>query len=74
MTHSTGKNALVASPMSSDPRATTVAALTVADAGAAANDDAPAAAPDDRNPLWIIAFGMACFFGAAAAVMALTGS
>jgi hypothetical protein len=73
MTRST--DALVASPMSSDPRTRKVAALTVTDAGAAANDDAPAAAPNDlRNPLWIIAFGMAFFFGTAAAVMAVAGS
>jgi hypothetical protein len=41
---------------------------------AANDDDADAAAdsPDaDRNPLWIIPIGMACFFAAAAAVIAL---
>jgi hypothetical protein len=73
MTHSTARDPFTASPMSSTSRATTVMALP--DAGAAANEDATAAAPDDlRNPLWIIAVGMAFFFGAAAAVMALTGS
>jgi hypothetical protein len=29
---------------------------------------------DLRNPLWIIAIGMACFFGTALAVMALSWS
>jgi hypothetical protein len=29
---------------------------------------------DLRNPLWIIAIGMACFFGTAVVVMALTGA
>ena len=38
------------------------------EARAAANEAAP---NDLRNPLWIIAIGMACFFGVAAAVMAL---
>jgi hypothetical protein len=38
----------------------------------AANDDAAAQAPSaDRNPLWIIPIGMACFFAVAAAVIAL---
>jgi len=34
-----------------------------------AADDA--AAEEIRNPLWIIAMGMACFFGASALVIAL---
>ena len=41
---------------------------------AANDDDADAAAesPDaDRNPLWSIPIGMACFFAVAAAVIAL---
>jgi hypothetical protein len=42
-----------------------------AKARVAANDDLTAAPDDLRNPLWIIAIGMACFFGGAAAVMAL---
>jgi hypothetical protein len=60
------------SPISSTvDGATTVALLTQANARAAAND-AVAETPDAiRNPLWIIASGMACFFGAAAVVMAL---
>jgi hypothetical protein len=42
------------------------------DARTAANDDAAAEAPStDRNPLWIIVVGMACFFAVAAAVMGL---
>jgi hypothetical protein len=41
-------------------------------ARAAANDDAAAEVPNaDRNPLWIIAIGMACFFAVLAAVIAL---
>jgi hypothetical protein len=45
-------------------------ARTAADARAAANDDV--AGPNDlRNPLWIIAIGMAFFFGITAAVIAL---
>jgi hypothetical protein len=42
-----------------------------AEARAAANDDAADTPEEIRNPLWIIAIGMACFFGAAALVMAL---
>lgn len=39
----------------------------------AANDDSiPTGSNDPRNPLWIIAIGMAWFFGIAAAVMAVT--
>jgi hypothetical protein len=72
MTHSTARDPFTASPMSTTSRATTVVA--VRDVGAAANDDAAAAPSDLRNPLWVIAVGMAFFFGAAAAVMALTGS
>jgi hypothetical protein len=44
---------------------------TTAEARAAANDDAADTPEGIRNPLWIIAIGMACFFGAAALVMAL---
>ena len=40
------------------------------------NDMKPEAASetsnDLRNPLWILAFGMACFFAMVAAVMALS--
>jgi hypothetical protein len=49
----------------------TLALLTTAEAGMAANDDAADTLEGIRNPLWIIAIGMACFFGAAAVVMAL---
>jgi hypothetical protein len=45
--------------------------LTTAEARTAANDDAADTLEGIRNPLWIIAIGMACFFGAAAVVMAL---
>jgi hypothetical protein len=50
----------------------TAAALATADSGAAANDDA--ATPEDpaRNPLWVIAIGMACLFGTMAAVMSIS--
>ena len=37
----------------------------------AANEDEAATADPVRNPLWIIAMGMACLFGAMAAIMAL---
>jgi len=49
----------------------TLALLRRAEARAAANDDAADTPEGIRNPLWIIAIGMACFFGAAAVVMAL---
>ena len=41
------------------------------------NSDDSIATPvvnDLRNPLWIIAIGMACFFGPAVVVMALSGN
>jgi hypothetical protein len=59
------------SPAGSAPDAPpTIALLTLADARAAANDDA--ATPDViRNPLWVVAIGMACLFGVMAVVMAL---
>jgi hypothetical protein len=39
----------------------------------AAHDDSTSTADNDlRNPLWIIAIGMAFFFGTTAAVMALS--
>jgi hypothetical protein len=46
--------------------------VAVTDPSAAANDDAmPVPVPNDlRNPLWIIAIGMAWFFGIVAAVIA----
>jgi hypothetical protein len=55
------------------PQATAVS-VAITDASPAANDDAipPAVANDLRNPLWIIAIGMAVFFGSAAAVIALS--
>jgi hypothetical protein len=63
----------VASPTNSAAQTPTVPALVIADARTAANDDAAEATPSAiDNPLWIIAIGMAFFFGGAAAVMALT--
>ncbi len=51
--------------------ALTIGSLTMRDAVAAANED-EAATPDAiRNPLWIIAWGMACLFGVMAALVAL---
>jgi hypothetical protein len=51
---------------------TAAAALAKTDTGTAANDDAAAeAAATTRNPLWVIAIAMACFFGAVAAIMIL---
>jgi hypothetical protein len=47
-------------------------AVATTEAGVAANDESAATVSNDpRNPLWIIAIGMAWFFGMAAAVMAL---
>jgi hypothetical protein len=50
---------------------TTVAVPATAEARAAANDDVAATPTDLRNPLWIIAIGMAFFFGITGAVVAL---
>jgi hypothetical protein len=61
----------IARPSGSAARATTVAVPATATARAAANDDVAAAPNDLRNPLWIIAIGMAFFFGITAAVIAL---
>jgi hypothetical protein len=47
--------------------------VSVTDARSAANDDSATTVPNDlRNPLWIIAIGMAWFFGITAAVIALS--
>jgi hypothetical protein len=47
--------------------------ISVTDTSPAANDDsAPTVSNDLRNPLWIIAMGMAWFFGITAAVIALS--
>jgi hypothetical protein len=55
------------------PPQPTVASVAVGDASPAANDDSAPTVPNDlRNPLWIIAIGMAFFFGITAAVMALS--
>ena len=61
-------------PMSTTPagRPATVAVPAVAESRPAANDNVGAEPPNDlRNPLWIIAIGMACFLGASAVVMAV---
>jgi hypothetical protein len=67
----------VASSASSAGRAVTlsapaITAPAIADAGAAANDEAEDAnANTISNPLWIIAIGMGFFFALVAAVTAL---
>jgi hypothetical protein len=51
----------------------TVVMVVTADPRLAANDESASTVNNDlRNPLWIIAMGMACFFGIVAAVMALS--
>jgi hypothetical protein len=54
------------------PPVATSVSVAVTDPSAAANDDSmPVPVPNDlRNPLWIIAIGMAWFFGIVAAVIA----
>jgi hypothetical protein len=55
------------------PLAAAMAPVEVPDASPAANDDSISSVENDlRNPLWIIAFGMAWFFGITAAVMAFS--
>jgi hypothetical protein len=55
------------------PLTPTAVSVAVSDTAAAANDDSAPTVPNDlRNPLWIIAIGMAWFFGITAAVIALT--
>jgi hypothetical protein len=68
---STLQGSSTAAPTGPAARATTVAGPATAEARAAANDDLAAAPNDLRNPLWIIAIGMAFFFGMTAAVIAL---
>ena len=56
----------------SPPTATVVTGV-IADVGVAANDETAAALANDlRNPLWIIAIGMAWFFGIVASVIAVS--
>jgi hypothetical protein len=51
----------------------TVVSVALTNASAAANDETTTTVPNDlRNPLWIIAIGMAWFFAIVAAVMALS--
>ena len=53
------------------PPAATPVSAAVTDAPPAANDESlPTVTNDLRNPLWIIAIGMAWFFGITAAVIA----
>lgn len=53
------------------PPTAAVVSVAVTRAAPAANDESiPTVANDLRNPLWIIAIGMAWFFGIAAAVIA----
>jgi hypothetical protein len=53
------------------PGAATAVSVAVTNPSATANDDSMPTVPNDlRNPLWIIAIGMAWFFGILAAVMA----
>jgi hypothetical protein len=55
------------------PLAAATAPVEVTDTPPAANDDSmPTVENDLRNPLWIIAYGMAWFFGITAAVMAFS--
>jgi hypothetical protein len=49
----------------------TIASLTNGDARAAANEEETATPDAIRNPLWVIAWGMACLFGVMAAIIAL---
>jgi hypothetical protein len=69
MTHPTVKLAV---PLLAASRPTLGTRFGSKGARTAANDDAAAQASSaDRNPLWIIPIGMACFFAVAAAVMML---
>lgn len=69
MTHPTVKPA---APLIAGSCPTLGTGLDSQGARTAANDDAAAEAPSlDRNPLWIIPIGMACFFAVTAAVIAL---
>jgi hypothetical protein len=53
------------------PLAAPVVSVTIPGAAPAANDESiPTVANDLRNPLWIIAIGMAWFFAIVAAVIA----
>jgi hypothetical protein len=53
------------------PQTAAIVPVAVTGASPAANDDSiPTVENDLRNPLWIIAIGMAWFFGITAAVIA----
>ena len=49
----------------------TIASLTLGGAVTAANGDVAATPDAIRNPLWVIAWGVACLFGVIAAIIAL---
>jgi hypothetical protein len=62
---------LLSKVRSAPPPAAPAVPASIADASPAANDEAqPTVSNDLRNPLWIIAIGMAWFFGIVAAVIA----
>jgi hypothetical protein len=55
------------------PATATVVTDVAADVGVAANDESASVVSNDlRNPLWIIAIGMAWFFGIVASVIAVS--
>jgi len=56
---------------SHDAEASAVGLMVKTSAHAAANDEAAENLDEIRNPLWIVAIGMACMFGVMAAVIAL---
>jgi hypothetical protein len=62
---------MLPSKVKAEPPLPAVAPVAVPDAPPAANDESlPTIVNDLRNPLWIIAIGMAWFFGITAAVIA----
>jgi hypothetical protein len=70
----TGKSDMISSKSKPElPLTAAIVPVAVAGTSPAANDDAiPTVENDLRNPLWIIAIGMAWFFGITAAVIALS--
>jgi hypothetical protein len=61
------------SKVKSEPSLAAFVTVKVTDVPPAANDDStPTVENDLRNPLWIIAFGMAWFLGITAAVIAFS--
>ncbi len=49
----------------------TIASLTMGNVLESANEDEAATPDATRNPLWLIAWGMACLFGVMATIIAL---